>query len=158
MNEYFYDFLEYHIDFVKQGTIYAYKKAWNSHIVDTFGNIIPQDIALKLTQMWHERMNKKLNTRTGAPYSIQTKNKAHSCLTEFMQYLFKNGLIELNYSQVIGNFKNPNENKNQVKKIRFQTEEQFNLFMSVVDDLFGTNYLTFFLAWTAYGRTKSYKN
>ncbi len=136
LEEYFEDFLSYHIAFVKSGTIYEYKKAWKNHITESFGKLTPQEVTFKVTQMWHENMNKKLNPKTSSVYSIQTKNKAHSALTEFQQYLFKNGLIELNYSQVIGNFKNPNVNKNQTKKIRYQTEAQFNLFMSVVDDPF----------------------
>ena len=140
---FFDDFLNYHIAFVKQSTIYDYKKTWKNHLVETFGNIIPQQVTLKITQSWHEEMNMKINKKTGSLYSIQTKNKAHSCLTEFMQYLYKNGLIELNYSQVIGNFKNPNINKNQVKKIRFQTEDQFNLFISVVDDPFWYKFFNF---------------
>lgn len=136
LNEYFENFLNFHAEFVKPGTIYEYKKSWNNHIKETFENYTPQEVTFKTTQAWHENMNKKISIKNNKPYSVQTKNKAHSCLTEFQQYLFENGLIELNYSEVIGNFKNPNVNKNQTKKIRYQTEEQFNLFMSVVDDPF----------------------
>lgn len=136
LDDYFADFTNCHTEFVRGSTIYDYKDSWRNHISGVLGQLTPSQITLANTQEWREHMNKKINPRTNRPYATETKNKVHTALTEFYQYLYKNGLLEINYSKVIGPFKNPNINKNEKKKIKFQTLEQYELFMSIVDDDF----------------------
>ncbi len=143
LKDYFKSFLDYHTSFVKPSTIYEYKKSWKNHIADIFQNLTISNINLQITQQWHEIMNSKMNPKNGKVYSIQTKNKAHSTLTEFFQYLYKNGLISLNYSHVIGNFKKTNGNKNEIIKIKYQTLNEFEQFMSIVDDTFWYSFFNF---------------
>lgn len=103
----------------------------------------PSNINLSLIQEWHENINKEICPRTSKAYATKTKNKWHSTLTEFLQYLKSKGLIELNYAKVIGQFKDPKINKNQVKKIKYQTLEQFNLFIENVADDFWRTFFEF---------------
>lgn len=143
LNEYFIDFTNYHIEFTKGSTVFDYKDSWKNHISDMLGGLTPSQITLAITQEWYEYMNKKVNPRTQRQYATATKNKVLAALSEFYQYLYKNGLIEINYLKVLGPFKNSKVNKNEKKKIKFQTLEEFNLFMSVVDDDFWYAFFNF---------------
>lgn len=136
LNDYFNDFIDYDIEFVKESTIHEYKSSWNNHLHESIGILTPSQITLANTQDWHKKMNKKINPITNTLYSTNTKNKIHSALTEFYQYLYSNGLIELNYAKVVGGFKDPTVNKNKKKEIKFQTMQQYDKFMSIVDDEF----------------------
>ena len=52
------------------------------------------------------------------------------------EYLKKKGLIEQNYAKSYGSFQEQKELPQKEKSIRFQTLEEFELFLSVVDDEF----------------------
>lgn len=143
LNYYFPIFVEYKTNYIKGSSTYADKRNWELHIKNDFGDLTPNEVNLRKTQMWHEKKNKLINPKTNELYAIKTKNGWHTTLSEFFQYLYMNGLIELNYARVVGIFKNPNVNKNAVSKIRYQTEEEFNLFISVVDDPFWFKFFSF---------------
>lgn len=143
LNYYFPKFIEYKQDYIRGSSTYTDKRNWLLHIQEDFGDLYPEELTLQKTQIWHEKSNKLINPKNNDLYAIKTKNSWHTTLSEFFQYLYMNGLIEINYSRVIGCFKNPNENKNKKAKIRYQTEEEFNLFMSVVDDQFWYKFFNF---------------
>lgn len=144
LNEYFKLYCEYKIDFKKGSSIHEDKQNWKNHLSSELGNLHPEDITLTLIKDIHTSINKKINSRTNKPYATQTKNKIHSTLSEFFEYLKSDGLMEINFAKVIGHFENPNENKNSKKKIRYQTLEQFNLFMSEIEnDLFWRTFFNF---------------
>ncbi len=132
LNDYFEDFFSYKLNFNRESTAYDYKKSWDNHISDFF---VDKEITLVTVQEWFEYMNIKQKV-DGTFYSTRTKNKVLTALREFCAYLVKKGRLEMNFAEVVGNFENPNENKNEEKEIKFQTEEQFNEFMEVVDDEF----------------------
>jgi len=134
LNDYFDDFIQYKLQFIKGHSIYEYRKDWLNHISGFMGNLTTKDITLKLIQNWHEQANNILNPRTQLPYATKTKNKWYTSLSEFLQYLHTLGLVDVNYAKNIGQFKNNNINKNTKKKIRYQTLEQFEIFMNEVDD------------------------
>lgn len=130
----------------KETTVYGRKKIWNKHFKDEIGDSTLKDINLSFTQKIHDTISKLINPKTKALYSIETLNTYHSTLVDFYNFLFKRGKIDLNYAKVIGSFSNPAVNKNAKKEIRYQTLEEFNLFMSVVDEDFW--YIFFnFLFW-----------
>lgn len=54
------------------------------------------------------------------------------------------GKMQINYAKVIGSFKNMKKNINDKEEIKFQTIEQFQVFMEVVDDDFWYIFLIFF--------------
>lgn len=136
INDYFNDFMKYKSNFVKQATLYEYRTKWNKFFYDDFGQeeitYISEDTNLKL----HERIALQVNQKTNISYSLSWKNHMHSILAEFFEYLKRKGLIERNYANNYGGFKNPNENKNKKTEIKYQTLEEYELFMSVVDDWF----------------------
>lgn len=143
LDNYFTMFINYKLNYIKESSIYRYKTDWKDHLKPIFGKLYPKDITFALIQKWHENANKKINPRTETFYAIKTKNSWHNTLTEFLKYLFSHNLIDMNYSKIIGGFKKPNENKNQKKEIRYQTIEEFTLFMSVVDDPFWYAFFNF---------------
>lgn len=136
LNDYWTEFLDYFQDFVKETTIYELNTKWNLLFRDEFGKCYPEDITLPKTQELHNMLAKKINKKTNKPYSLSWKNNSHMVLVDFFQFLFRNGKIEINYAIVVGAFKETDKNKNDSNEIRYQTLEQFDLFMSVVDDEF----------------------
>jgi len=143
LEDYFKDFIEYELKHNKGATAYAHKTIWDKHILDDFGNYIPSQITFELTQEWHKKIDTKINDRTGSLYSTSSKNTFHSTLSNFFQYLFHIGKLHINYAKVIGSFKDMKKNINDKEEIKFQTIEQFQLFMEVVNDDFWYTFFNF---------------
>lgn len=143
LNEYFPLFIDYKLNYIKGGSIYNDKVNWEKHLKQDFGDLYPEDITFALIQSWHENANKKINPRTNSFYATKTKNSWHNTLSEFLKYLSSHNLIKMNYAKIIGCFKNPKANANQKKEIKYQTLEEFNLFMSVIDDPFWYAFFNF---------------
>lgn len=143
LNDYFVEFNQFKLYYIKGASVYEDKKNWNNHISDELGELFPEEVTFEVIHNWHEKVNKKINDSSKAPYSTKTKNKWHSTLTEFLQFLISKGKLKVNYAKAYGQFKNPKENKNQKKKIKFQTLEQYELFMSVVHDFFWKAFFNF---------------
>ena len=143
LDDYFQMFLKYKKNYNRDGSIYNDKLNWNLHIKSELGSLFPKEITFSIIQKWHENINYKINPKTNKLYAIKTKNNWHNTLTEFLQYLYSYNLIEINYSKIIGCYKKTNENKNAKKEIKYQTEEEFNLFMTVVDDDFWYAFFNF---------------
>lgn len=136
LNDYFLDYCDYIKDYIKESSLYEYKGIWKNHFSDNLGILTPQQINLEIIQNWCEKANKETRTINDIEqkYSIKSKNKWLSTLSNFFDYLKSKGLIEINYAKVVGTFKNPNANKNKKKKIKYQTLEEFQLFMSEIDE------------------------
>lgn len=138
LNDYFEDFIAYEREYIKPSSICEYKNSWENHIADILGDLTPEQLDFPTIQLWRKTINEKVikikNSTIKKRYSIQTKNKWYSALSEFLEYLKRETLIEANYIKAIGQFKNPNENKNKKKEIKYQTLEEFNLFMSEIDE------------------------
>ena len=143
LNDYFEDFINYEINHNKEGTTYGHIKIWNKHFKEDLGSLIPQKITLAFTQQIHENLNTKINPRNNDFYSTSTKNTFHSTLVDFYNYLYRKGLLEINYAKVIGSFKKPNINKNAKAKIKYQTLEQYEQFMQVIDNDFWYAFFNF---------------
>lgn len=136
LNKYFEEFIIYYSQYVKSGTIYCYKIKYKCHLKELIGDITPYNLSFDFIKRVHEIINRKNLT-------TKTKNTIHSTLVEFLEYLKKQGLIEQNYAFSYGSFK---EKKNIIKEkedIRFQTIEEFNLFIEVVDDEFWNLFFRF---------------
>ena len=143
LNQLFEDFHKYSLNYEKESTAYDHKLIWKNHISKQIGFLFPYQLNLSIIQSLHEFLNDKINPRTNKPYSTETKNTFHSTISSFLEYLKIKGLIEINYAKVLGGFKNIKVNKNIKKKIRYQTEEEFNRFISVVDDELWHSFFTF---------------
>lgn len=146
LNDYFKDYEKYYIEYVRDGTIYNQEKIWDAHIKEDLGYLFPNELSLCIVQQWHIKANTKINSKTKKKYATSTKNTWHAVLVDFCNYLATYKLIEYNYAKVVGCFKNVRININEKQKIKYQTEEEFNLFMSEVDEPFW--YIVFnFLFW-----------
>lgn len=143
LNDYFPLFVEYKKEYIKSGSTYADKSNWKNHLEEDFGHLKPKELSLSAIQRWHDNSNKKINPKTSNVYEVKTKNTWHTTLSEFLEFLKIKGFIEINYAKTIGCFKKTNINKNETQKIRYQTEEEFDLFMSVVDDPFWYRFFNF---------------
>jgi len=112
----------------KESTIYSYKKDYNKHIEPFFNNM---DIFIITTQViadWTEYMlNKEL--------SIGTLNKIKNILNSIFDFAIKKYELEKNPSKIYGPFE---QKKDEVivdeEKIRYITLEEFNKFISVIDN------------------------
>ena len=143
LNEYFQEFLDYHLSFVREGSVYNYQKIWNKHLKEFFGDLFPRQLELYIIRNWHTYANKKINEKKHKLYATQTKNTWHTVLSDFLEYLKMDGKIEYNYAKTVGVFKNTKLNSNAKQEIRYQTEEEFNLFMTIVDDEFWYAFFNF---------------
>lgn len=131
----FNEFLIYYAKYVKESTIYCYKSKYNAHLKEILENYDMYKMDFNKTKEIHEKIN-LLNIKTA------TKNTIHSTLVEFYEYLVKKNIIEQNYAKNYGAFKQE-KNVNQQCEIRFQTLEEFELFISIVDDDFWKLFFTF---------------
>ncbi len=127
LNDYFEEFCNYKSHFVKDSVIYEYKIDWKNHIKEYFENKTLINIDYTLARQWY-------NDTINSSFSISSKNKWLSCLKEFFKYLKSNNLIEFNYFKDLEIFKNPKENKNTIKKIKYQTIEEYEFFMSEINE------------------------
>lgn len=124
----FKEFITYYSQYVKGSTIYCYKSKYKAHLKDLLTEYNMYKMDFNQTKEIHEKIN-NFNIKNS------TKNTIHSTLVEFYEYLFKKNIIEQNYARNYGAFKEE-KNINQHCEIRYQTVEEFNLFISVVDDDF----------------------
>lgn len=119
---------------IRESTYLTYLNIYNNVIKPYFDNKFIDEIKVNDINNWKD--------------IIQKKRKASSCNQYYVVFneifKFANRKYELNYNPVIlcGRFKNINEDINKKKsKIRYITYEQFNRFISVIDDKM---YYTFF--------------
>jgi len=143
LNDYFQDFFEYELEFVKSGSVYNYRIHWDCHISSDIGDLEPHELSFAIIKQWHKNANEKINPRTNRLYATKTKNTWHSTLSEFLNYLVTEGKIEVNYAKAIGGFKKTNINKNAKKEIKYQTIEEYEAFMKVVDNEFWYAFFNF---------------
>lgn len=137
LNDYFSDYCDYKNNFVKDSVIYEYRCDWKNHLSKFLGDLTPKEIDYMVAKKCYDSIN-IMN------YSISSKNKWLSCLKEFFKYLKANNLIKFNYFKDFERFKNPKENKNKSIKIKYQTLEEFNLFMTeLIEDNFWYTFFNF---------------
>ena len=120
----------------KESTIFTYKKAYNKHIREFFGKSNINTLNIPFVKNWHEKMQNK-------GYSVRYLNKLHNILKNIFNYAMVNFGLESNPEEIIGTFQVVNDKVvTDEEKIRYITFEQFNKFISVIDDL---TWKTFFI-------------
>lgn len=120
----------------KDSTIYSYKKDYNRHIKPFFENKYINTITVANIREWALKLEK-----TGI--SVAYMNKIHNILNQIFDYAIKNYELQSNPSRIFGTFEEKN-NKiiKDENKLRYITLEEFNKFISVIDDPL---YKTFFI-------------
>lgn len=128
LNDYYKDFFEYDRTINKDSTSYDHKKNYYKHVSPILGNTRPSDLNISKINKFHEDILKK-----GLSHS--TNINIHSVLSKFLDFLKIKGVIDINYAKVHGTFKHKiDEETCEEKQIKYQTEEEFNYFMSFIED------------------------
>jgi len=129
LDDYLNDFFNYDLKNNKETTPYSHKTRYIKHVSPILGKENPNNIKLKDISNFHDKIlekNLSHNTNTGI----------HSALSTFLDYLVIKGIIEINYAKVHGTFKKINDEVIDIdKKLKYQTEGEFNTFMSYVEDI-----------------------
>ncbi len=105
----------------------SYRKIENNfinHILPYFKNYRVIDIDSKVYLKWMNKINSE-------NYSFKFKTSLHFCVNNILNYAMKIYGLNCNIANKIGNF---NKSREIPKKINFWTLEEFNKFMSVIND------------------------
>lgn len=125
----------------KKSTIYTYLKDYNKHIYPYFKSSYINQVNTQDIKKWAETLQKN-------GYSIEYLNKIHHNLKSIFDYAIKNYNLESNPVAIYGRFE---EKKDSIikdeEKLHYITKEEFDKFISVVDqglwhNLFVTLYYT----------------
>lgn len=112
------------LTYCKYSTTYTYIKDYNKHIYPYFARFDINSINIPTYNLWYEEMAKK-------GLSIKYLNKINSLLKNIFQFAIESYGLESN--PVVKTFK---ESKAAIKeeKLRYITKEDFDKFISVIDD------------------------
>lgn len=111
--------------YCKYSTIYTYQKDYNKHIYPYFHDKDIYSINTLDYNLWYENMAKK-------GFKIKYTNKVNSLLRNIFNYAIQN--YNLEHNPVIKTFKEPKDKIITEEKLRYITKEDFNKFISVIDD------------------------
>ncbi|MBQ6547282.1 MAG: tyrosine-type recombinase/integrase [Bacilli bacterium] len=111
----------------KESTYTTYINAYNAHIRPFFVDYYISDINTSVIRKWAEILKKSVST---ASYL----NKIYSVLKNIMDFAVKNYGLAYNPVSMYGRFKVKKEEVASIEKIRYITYNEFNKFISVIDD------------------------
>lgn len=133
------EYFDYMYKTRKESTVYNYKSNYNLHIYPYFKSSYINHINVSDIRKWAETIEKK-------GFSIQYMNKTYDIFKTIFDFAMKNYDIESNPVQIFGRFQRKNDEViEDDKKIRYITLEQFNQFISVIDDsMWKTFFITLF--------------
>lgn len=120
----------------KESTVYSYINAYSKHIEPYFKDFNIAEINISTINFWRLEMTKK---RLKTAYL----NKLYEILKSIFDYSMKNYGLESNPVSTVGRFQQKNEEViSDKEKLRYITYENFNKFISVINDI---TWKTFFL-------------
>lgn len=121
---------------IRESTYISYKRGYYNHIYNYFGNKYIDEINVVAIEKWKNKLSDLA--------SLGSCNRYYVIFNEIFK--FANKKYELNYNpvQLAGRFKKKNEEvvSNQ-EKLKYITYEQFNQFISVIDDELWHCFFTF---------------
>lgn len=130
----------------KETTLVSYRKVLFNLILPDFELLKKQgyknftyveDFKFQEYKIWYRCMKnkKKVYGNTTEKYSVNTLRRYYCVLSRIVDEAMKNGWVKLNVVKISDNFVTDKEQL-KVRKIRYQTLDEFNLFMTVVDEEF----------------------
>ena len=124
----------------KESTAYTYEMDYKAKIKPYFERFYINSINVLAVKNWREEMEKK-------GLSVRYLNKLYGILVGIFDYAIKNYDLELNVVRQIGPFEKREEKVvDDDKKLKYITYEEFQKFISVVDDeLFKAFFYTIYL-------------
>lgn len=121
----------------KESTVYSYTKDYNNHIKPYFDSFYINNINIQKIKNWAENLEK-----TGI--SVSYMNKIYNILCNIFDYAIKNYNLKENVVRLYGSFQ---EKKDKIikdeDKIRYITHDEFNQFISVIDEPLWKIFFTF---------------
>lgn len=137
------EYFNYMYKIKKESTVYCYKNVYNLHIYPYFKSSYINHINVSDIRKWAETIEKK-------DLSLRYMNNVYNILKLIFDFAMKNYGIESNPVQIFGRFqRKSDEVVKDENKIRYITLEQFNQFISVIDnDLWKTFFITLFYTGT----------
>lgn len=121
----------------KESTVHSYKKDYNNHIKPYFEEMNICTINTKNIREWAEILENK-------GISVKYMNKIHNILNKIFDFAIKNYDLPSNPSRTYGTFQQKNDKViKDSEKLRYITLEEFNQFISVIDDSMWKTFFTF---------------
>lgn len=120
-----------------ESTYYSYKKDYENHIYDFFKKMFINEITVNNIKGWHEYLeNKKI--------SVDYMNKIYNILKCIFDFAMKNYGLENNPVKIVGRFEKRHDQViKDEEKIRYITFEDFNKFISVIDNILWNTFFNF---------------
>ncbi len=131
------DYFEHLVSIRKSSTVNSYIKDSKNHIMPYFESYFANDINIQVIRLWADEMNKK-------NISTTYKNKIYNILCGILDYGVKQYGLQDNPARTFGCFQEKQDTiiKDE-EKIRYITFEEFNQFISVVDNLLDRTFFIF---------------
>lgn len=121
----------------KVSTVYSYKKDYNNHIKPFFDDLDINSINTQIIRKWSLEMAKK-------GLSVNYMNKIYNILCNIFNFAMKNYNLASNPAKMYGCFESKNDKViKDEEKIRYITLEDFNKFISVIDNITWKTFFTF---------------
>lgn len=121
----------------KDSTVYTYLNAYKNNIEPYFKTFYINDINVQTINNWKDTVQKN-------KFSIRYLNKMYNILKGIFDFAMKNYGLQSNPVVISGRFKEKNDKViKDEEKIRYITYEQFQQFVSVIDDLMWKTFFTF---------------
>lgn len=120
----------------KESTVYSYENAYKNNIEQYFKDFYIDSISIQNIKFWKEELSKN-------SLKISYLNKLYNILKGIFDFAIKNYGLTSNPVAILGRFqKVSDEVIPDEKKLRYITLEDFNKFISVIDDI---TWKTFFI-------------
>lgn len=130
------EFFKYLSTIKKESTLYTYRKDYNNHIAPNFNEMDILDINISNVKNWAENMNKK-------GLSTSYKNKIYNIFKLILDYAMKYYGLSVNCVNVYGRFQEKKDKILAENRLRYITYDEFNKFISVIDDIQWKTFFTF---------------
>lgn len=121
----------------KESTVYSYESVYENNIKKYFDDFYINNITVQNINFWKKEIESK-------GYKINYLNKIYNILKSIFDFAMKNYNLETNVVNISGNFKLKNDEvMTDEEKLKYITYEQFNKFISVIDDLVWKTFFIF---------------
>lgn len=131
------DYFKYMYQSRKESTIYSYEYAFKKNIEPYFNRFYINEINISNINHWKSEMIKK-------GYKLAYLNKLYVILKEIFDYAVRNYNLDSNVVQLSGRFERVNDEViSDEEKLRYITHDDFNKFISCVDDIIWKTFFIF---------------
>ncbi len=137
---------------VRASSLNKIKPRISHYVLPFIGGIRIDRLNVPILQKWKLQIEDVRSERTGKPLELSTKKNIYGGLCALLNYAVKMEYIEKNPLAIVGNFKNPYEEK---KEMDYYTPEEFKAFITaakhqaedaelVRDNMYEWNFYVFF--------------